>query len=373
MIEVLEKVWDSSPAVSSLIAAPASPSVPAGPKNDAELAVTRAGMPGKVLVTGATGYLGHRLVAALSRCGADVVALVREENRVSQDLERQATIVRGDIRDPASIEAAMQDVAVVYHCAAITRNAVPWTAHQETNILGTKVVLEEALKAHVQRVIHVSSVIVYGLKRPRNNQPVQESAPYAQNANRWAYYMRSKIEADKLALSYWQEQGLPVTVVRPGILYGPGGKTIGGGASHLGPVRLFIGSGRNRLPYVYVDNAIELLLLAAISPEAVGQVYNAVDEPQVRVRDVAARRREMTGEQSSLVPVPPFLFSSLARLLELRASLSDSETPPKLSRFVVRSACRDMVYDTTNAREQVGWQPEVSLEEGLHRALNDIS
>jgi len=371
MVGVMEMTWAKSRAQPSRIAVTVSKSVPAGPRTDAERSVQSKGMPGKVLVTGATGFLGHRLVAALSRCGADVVALVRDESQVSPDLERQARLVCGDVRDPASIEAAMQDVAIVYHCAAMTTNSTSWTAHYETNVRGAETVLEEALKAGVQRVIHVSSVIVYGLDRPRRNGLIEEAAPYAKNPDRWAYYLRSKLEADRLAFRFWREAKLPVTVLRPGILYGPGGgRPPGRGLVQLGAMRLLIGGGRNRLPYTYVDNVVDCLLLAAVSTEAIGQAYNVVDEPQVKVRDVILQSKDITGEQLTLVPVPPFLLSGVARLLELKNSRAGSETPPKLSRYVVSSACRDIRYDTTKARQQLGWHPAVTLEEGLRRTLN---
>jgi predicted dehydrogenase/nucleoside-diphosphate-sugar epimerase len=370
MVEVLEQVRAKSQTPSPHIATTTSVSVPAGPQTAAERIVAEKGMPGKVLVTGASGFLGHRLVAALSRCGADVVALVRDKHRVSFELERQARLVCGDVRDPASIEAAMRDVAVVYHCAAITTNKASWTAHYETNIRGTETLLEEALKAKAQRVVHVSSIVVYGLDRPRNDGLIDESAPYARNPGRWAHYLRSKLEADKLAFRYWREAGLPVTVLRPGILYGPGGgRSVGRGLGQLGPLHLLIGHGHNLLPYTYVDNAVDCLLLAAISPEAVGQAYNVLDEPQVNVRDVVLRKREITGEQSILVPVPSFLLCFAAHLLELKSSLSRSEVPPKATRYVILSACVDIRYDTSKARRQLGWQPAVTLQEGLQRTL----
>jgi nucleoside-diphosphate-sugar epimerase len=295
---------------------------------------------------------------------------VRDKSRVSVELERQARLVCGDVRDPASVEAAMRDVAIVYHCAAITTNRASWTAHYETNVRGTENVLKGALKAGAQRVIHLSSVVVYGLSRSRQDGLIDESAPYIQNPDRWAYYLRSKLEADKLAFGYWREVGLPVTVLRPGILYGPaGGRSIGRGLARLGPVHLMIGSGRNLLPFTYVDNAVDCLLLAAVSPEAIGQAYNVVDEPQVCVHDVVLQRREITRERFVMVSVSPFLLCAVARLLELNSSLRRSEMPPKATRYVIHSACTDIRYDTSKARQQLGWQPAVTLEEGLRKTL----
>jgi nucleoside-diphosphate-sugar epimerase len=123
------------------------------------------------------------------------------------------------------------------------------------------------------------------------------------------------------------------------------------------------------MPYTYVDNAVDCLPLAAISPDAIGQAYNVVDEPQVSVRDCILNNAGTMGERVLLAPVPSLLFSGLASLLELRSRLDGSELPPRLSRWVVRSACRDTGYDTRKAREQLGWQPSVTLEEGLRRTF----
>jgi nucleoside-diphosphate-sugar epimerase len=325
---------------------------------------------GKVLVTGSTGFLGHRLVAALSRCGADVIALVRDESLVSPDIERHAKIISGDVRDPGSVKLAMQNVDFVYHCAAITTNVTSWESHYSTNVTGSDTVFRTALSVGVQRLIHVSSVVVYGVDRSAYNSPVEETAPYAHKVGKWEYYLRSKMEADKLAFEYWHKHKLPITVLRLGILYGPGGRgSIGKGVMQLGSIRLNIGNGRNRLPFIYVDNAIDCLLLAAVSPEAVGQAFNVVDEPQISVRDVISLREQVVGERLKTIVVPPFLLATLSKLLEVKRTLSNSHVPPRLSQFSIRSACRNLEYDTRKARQQLGWYSEVCLEEGLRRAL----
>ena len=96
-------------------------------------------------------------------------------------------------------------------------------------------------------------------------------------ACRWAHYLHSKQDADRLAFDYWRETGLPITVLRLGILYGPGGRTPGRGLLQLGPLRFTMGNGRNTLPFTYVGNAVDCMLLAAIKPAAVGQVRRLVD------------------------------------------------------------------------------------------------
>jgi len=371
MVQVLEMVQAKSPALAFSSQAAGATAAPAEPRTEAERVLQRKGIPGRVLVTGASGFLGRHLVAALHRSGAEVTALVRDRSRFPLDLEAQTQVVCGDVRDPATLEAAMRGVALVYHCAAVTTNSAPWAVHYQTNVLGTKAVLEAALKAGVQRVIHVSSVIVYGLDRVRDGRPIDESAPYAHNPERWAHYMRSKIAADRLALELWEGAQLPVTVLRLGILYGPGGgRSIGHGLAQVGSLRLMIGNGRNLLPYTYVENAVDCLLLAAASPVAIGQTYNVVDEPQVTVGDSALLDAKIAGESLRLLPVPPFLLSLAASLLDLKSRVTRSETPPRLSGYVVRSACRNIRYDTTKARRELGWQAAVTLEEGLRRTVD---
>jgi predicted dehydrogenase/nucleoside-diphosphate-sugar epimerase len=371
--EIMEMIWTRSQGLPLRPAITDTVSVITGPRTEAERRVAKKGMPGKVLVIGANGFLGHRLVGALARCGADIVALVRDKDSVSLELERQAEIVCGDLRDPASIEAAMRNMSIVYHCAAVTTNVASWTTHYETNVLGTETVLKEALKAGVQRVVHASSVIVYGLARPPHGDLISETTSLPDPPDLWAHYLRSKQAADRLAFDYWREARLPITVLRLGILYGPGGRSPGRGLIQLGPLRLTIGRGRNQMPYTYVGNAVDCMLLAVVSPEAIGQAYNVVDEPQITPRDVASQTMKITGERCIPIPVPPFLLSNAARLLEWKSEMTHSETPPKLSRFVVRSAGRNLRYDTRKAREQLGWQPSVTLEEGLRMTFGDKS
>jgi nucleoside-diphosphate-sugar epimerase/predicted dehydrogenase len=363
MVEVLERIWQRMPEE---LARPAVVRAPKGtPHTDAEREFVRKGIRGKVLVTGATGRLGHCLVAALARCGAEPVALVRDRTRVSLELESECTLVSGDVRDPDSLQAAMRGIEVVYHCAAVTTNQVPWSSHHEINVLGTENILRAALAAGVQRVVHVSSVVVYGME-DRPAAPVAESDPYGRDSDRWAFYFRSKTAAERSAFAFSQQHRLPVTIVRLGILYGTPGTEVKDLLA-LGRLRLRIGSGRNFLPLVFIDNAVDALLLAAITPEAIGQAYNIVDEPQIRRSDLARQRAAIAGEEPVFVSMPALALSAVARLFEWKSLMSHAEVPPRLSRFIVRSSCRNIRYDTSKASRELGWHPVVPLEEALKR------
>lgn len=343
------------------------------PRTRAERRLSNSDSQGRTLVTGATGFLGHHLVAALSRSSVQVVALVRDPGSVSAELERQTDLVPGDLRDPKSLANAMQGVEIVFHCAAVTTNRASWNEHEATNIQGAENVFRAALEAGVRRIVHVSSVLVYGLEPPSGGRPVHESDPYPRRVDHWAYYLRSKVAAEQLAWQYLEKFGLPVTVARLGILYGPGGaKALRKDLLRLGPVRLTIGRGTNFLPFTYVDNAVDGLILAALSEDALGLAFNLVDDPQVTYRECTGLQEQLVGERLTSVPVPPFVLSGVARLLESKARRSGSETPPRLSRFVIRTATRNVRYDTSRAHEQLHWEPEIELEEGLRRSLSDF-
>jgi nucleoside-diphosphate-sugar epimerase/predicted dehydrogenase len=374
VVDLMAQIWAQSPAPPAHQEAAHEVERPKAARTAAEQAVIdRGGFKGRVLVTGATGFLGHHLVHALVRCGAEVRALVRNEEGIAPELASQVELVCGDVRDSHAVEAAARGVDVIYHCAAITANQASWTEHRETNIVGTENVCRAALNANVSRVILMSSVIVYGLQAQQSSGAVHESTPYAANPDEWAFYLRSKLAADKLAQDYGQKQGLPVTILRLGILYGPGGgRPPGRGLTQLGPLRFLIGRGSNYLPYTYVGNAVDCLLLAAISPQAIGETYNVVDEPQVTVREVSLCRIALADEQVTLLPFPPAVLIGVARYLEWKTKRNNAHIPPNLSRYTVRSACRSLRYDTEKARQQLGWQPEVALNEGLRRALNGI-
>lgn len=369
VVRVMEQVWERMPPDPGR--RPVRRVCP-GPRTPAERRlVDSAAVQGGVLVTGAAGYLGRHVAAALARCGIPVRAFVRDASRIPAELEGVVEAMAGNIADPAAVARAMEGVERVVHCAAVTTNHVPWEIHEQTNIDGTRHVIESARDAHARRVVHVSSVIVYGLRAPAGI-PLAESAPVAVRtaSDRWAYYLRSKLEAERLALADGTGPRTEVTVVRPGIIYGPGAESpLRRGFLQLGAVRLTIGRGRNRLPLVYVDNLVDGILLALTAPQAAGEAYNLVDEPQIPIRETARCASTVTGDRTRLLPLPPVVMRSVAAALERRWEAADRGTPPRLTRFNVQSGVRDIRYDVDKARRELGWEPFVALDEGLRRTL----
>lgn len=358
MVEAMERVWARIPQPRTS----GKPVAPEPPRTPAEVQAHQALAGQRVLVTGATGFLGSRLVAALARAGAAVTALVRDERAVPFQVEGNADLVVGTLDDSDVLEEAARGARVVYHCAAVTTNQAPWSQHHDVNVEGARRVLEAARHAGAGRVVHVSSVVVYGVS---GEGVVDETAAYAAERDPWAHYLRSKLAADRLALDWARQHELPVAVLRLGLLYGPG-RPVRAGLLRAGSLAVTFGRGDNHLPYTHVDNAIDALLLAGIVPEAPGEAFNVVDDPQVRVRDAVAMAHP--GRRLVTVPAPAVLLRAGAALLERHQRRRGSDVPPRLSRFVVRSACRDLRYDTTKARKLLGWRPAVDPVQGLPAA-----
>jgi nucleoside-diphosphate-sugar epimerase/predicted dehydrogenase len=364
VVAVMEEIWDrlGESAPSRLVRAFASTHHEARSEIERQIVADDA-IPGRVLVTGGTGYLGRHLVASLVRCGVEVRSLVRDPSRIPDELAEQAHFVLGNVVDRESLDTAMRDVDYVVHCAAVTTNSVPWHVHEETNVNGTRAVLDAAQQAQVKRLVHVSSVAVYGMGKPRRNA-FAESAPPPADIDPWAYYLRSKLAAEELVLAGAERTN--DVVVRPGIIYGPG-RPPKPGVVQLGVAQVFLGLGRNHLPYTYVDNVVDGILLALRSSQAAGRVYNLVDQPAVRARDVAISYANARGESVRVLSVPVAPVGLLAAVLEHRRARVRASVPPRLSRANIASMTRDIRYDVSRARRELGWTSQVTLQEGLRR------
>jgi 2-alkyl-3-oxoalkanoate reductase len=345
MVAAMEDVWTLAPDVDSV----AVPTAVGGPRTDAERALVGASRrPARVLVTGAAGFLGRHVATALARCGVEVRALVRDPTRVPFDVEGCTTLFTGDLDDGAQLRRALDGVEVVINCAATTDNRAPWEVHERANIDGVRNLLTSAADAGVERVVHVSSVAVYGLSDGRYD----ERAPL-KTRDPWAYYQRSKLASEQVVDRFRSTRGLDVVVLRLGLLHGPG-KPPRTGLLTLGRLQFVAGSGRNHLPYTSVDRAVDGILLALAEPAAADQTYNLVEEPQRTVRAQAALGAD-EGRSPIFVPVPRWLLLAAAGLAERRSVRLRATAPPKLSRYTVRSATRDAHYPATKARLQLGW------------------
>ena len=303
-----------------------------------------------VLVTGAGGFIGSHLTEALVREGADVRALVEytfdgsrgwlDALPVQEDVE----VIAGDVRDPDSVARGVAGAEVVFHLAALI--SIPYSydaplSYFRTNVEGTLNVLRQSLRADLRLVVHTSTSEVYGtaLSVPIDEgHPLQAQSPYA----------ASKIGADKAAESFHLSFGLPVVTVRPFNTFGPRQSaraiipTIAIQALAGEEVRL--GNLTPTRDFTYVEDTARAILLAAQSPEAIGRVINVGSGQEIAIGRLAEAICRLAGSQA------PVVFDE------------QRSRPPQ-------SEVERLLADSTVARTLLGWQAEVTLEDGLARTV----
>lgn len=315
-----------------------------------------------VLITGASGFLGGHLTRMLIEQGVTPRVLMRSDKRVIDFPLSQVERCAGDLRDVDAIRKSMAGVEVVYHCAALVKSSGRKEDFFDVNVQGTEHLLNSARDNGVKRFVHVSSVTVYG---PGQKTIIREDDEYDPFPQQRGYYTGSKIEADRLALQFGRAHAFPVTVIRPGIIYGPGAKPFFARLYHnlKGKAQVIIGTPNALLPLVFVESVAEALLYAGQQRDDVMHVYNIVDGAILQ-EDLLQRHSETIEKKTRTIYLPPSLVSLGARFLESVYALR-GKGAPALSRYRIRRACQSLAHDTTKARTELGWRPVVSLPQGL--------
>src|SRR5207245_2086796 len=234
------------------------------------------GTPVTVLVTGATGLLGSHITDLLLLRGERPRVLVRPGDCLQELTEGAVDVCWGNVMDSSALEGALSGVECVLHCAARTGPWGPAAEYEGTNVRGLKALVEVALAAGVRRFVHVSSITVHGNSV---GGPADETTPLRVESNP---YSRSKVAGERLLEALIREREAPVTIVRPGWIYGPrDAASFARFATMIQHGRMImIGPGKNHIPLIFVRDAAQGVLQASESDEAVGKSYLLVnDEP----------------------------------------------------------------------------------------------
>jgi nucleoside-diphosphate-sugar epimerase len=177
-------------------------------------------------------------------------------------------------------------------------------------------------------------------------------------------YTRTKLVAEQMVADAITQHGLPAVILRPGQIFGPGAEEVTpNGTIALAGRWIAIGGGRIPLPLIYRDDVVDALLRAAESPQAIGRIFNLVDTDTVD-RDTYLRRcKAKLGAKLKLMHVPHWVFLCLAIGVELLGKVLKREVP--LTRYRVRSLRPLANFDTTAARDILGWTPRIGVRKGL--------
>lgn len=321
----------------------------------------------RVFLTGGTGLVGSHVASRLRELGHEVVALVRRGSD-SRLLEPSgAALVEGDVCDPPErLAAAMAGCDAVVHAAALVFARGGPAAFRRVNVEGTERVLRAAGAAGAARVLHVSSIAVYG--RQDGRAALGEEDWREGRLAPGAHYARSKREAEEVAWRLHEAGVVRLTVVRPGVVYGAGDRWFTPRLARVlaVPVLPLPAGGRHTVPLVYAGNLADGIVAALEHDGAAGRAYNlSADEP-IRVREVVEVFARAMGRRLRIVPVPSSLFLFAAMAGDAVARLLPGPGGPDLRRAVGR-LLGDDPYDTTRARRELGWSCRVAPAEALAR------
>jgi len=309
-------------------------------------------------LTGASGYTGGRLLQALRDRGDEVAVLVRPRSLSSAVAARASQVVEGELADTAAVDRLVAGRDAVVHVAAVYRTAGHSDDYyREVNVRGTERLLEAAARHGVSRFVHTSTVGVHGhVEHP----PADETAPIAPGD----IYQQTKAEAETLALGYHQTRGVPVTVVRPGAIYGPGETRL---------LKLFraiargryaiVGSGRTFYHPVFIDDLVSGFLLALDRSEAVGEAFLICGPSYVSQADLAALVAKHTGGRVLPFRIPARPIQWAGDLVE--AICVPLGVEPPLHRRRVDFWTKSRAFTIAKARRLLGYDPRTGLDQGI--------
>jgi nucleoside-diphosphate-sugar epimerase len=318
----------------------------------------------QVLVTGGNGFLGRKLVVALQERGDQVRVHALPHEDTSWLERRGVALYRGDLRDPASLTAPMQGVEAVLHLAAMVGVWRSLEDYYAVNVRGTENVCRAALAAHVKRLVHVSGAIVYDM--PAIGRPAREDDPLAPLDEP---YSVTKAQGDELVQRLIREEHLPAVIIRPGTMLGPGDRlNFGRIADRLRSGKaIVVGTGRNAVPYVSIDDIVRGILLALDAERAIGQVYNLGDDRFITQAEMLSTIAEGIGAPPPRLHVPYALLYAIGYLAERVADLTGNKVPPIVTRHGVKLYGADNRLAIDKARRELGYEPGPPLRETLRR------
>lgn len=317
----------------------------------------------KILVTGATGFLASHLIPALQGRGHAVSALVLPSEDPAWLLQQGVGVHRGDVCKPDTLTPALREVDGVFHLAAAIGVRRPMREYYAVNVTGTENVCRAALAAGVKRLVHISSTSVYkqGLGVPVSEEFPLEPLPDP--------YPKTKAAAERLVRRMIEEELLRASIVRISTMFGPGDRlNFGRIADRLRAGKgIVIGSGHNRVPFAYVDDVVQGLLLVLEQERAEGQVYNITDDNWPTQRELLREIADQLGASMPRLHVPRRLVYGAALVAEGVAALTRS-SHPLVTRFGVAMYGADNRYTSEKARKELGYEPRTTLRQGVRLA-----
>lgn len=325
----------------------------------------------KLLVTGASGFLGRHVVAEALRRGHEVRAMLRP---ASDACHRESgiprlEIVRVDLRSTAFLANAIAGVDAVLHLAAAKSGDI-YTQYAGT-VVATENLLAAMEAAAVRHIVAISSMAIYDYRKIRTLSQLDESSPIERDAFDRDAYAHTKLVQERLVRSHASRHGWHYTILRPGAIYGRDNLFTARAGIRVND-RLFIRTGGwAKVPLSYVENCAEAVILAAERGTS-GETLNVVDDDQPTQRRYVTELRGRLTVPPRVVPIPWTALRCAAGLAAVvnRLLLGDrARIPGLLIPARLDARCKPLYYSNRKIKEELDWRPRYSLEEALQRSF----
>lgn len=325
----------------------------------------------KVLVTGATGFIGSHIVDRLLARGQEVRAFARNPEKAAAVLPAGVETVYGDVRDAASLRQAAERVDCVIHAAARVTDWGPWSAFEAETVRGTEHALEAAIAAGVSRFVLVSTVSVYDSAAVRSGN-VTEDAPYTRDRSAGNRYGYAKMLAERAAFDAHRRGSLVVSAIRPAWVYGTRDRSLLPRMLEFlrSPMAAWVRGYDPLVGLVYVTDVAEACVLAATTPIAAGRAYNISADRPYKLKEFAALVATAAGIKPPSRSVPYSLALTAALLSEGLARLIRAKEPPSLTRQALALLLEGNPYDISRAKNDLGWEPTVGMDDGVRLMMD---
>jgi nucleoside-diphosphate-sugar epimerase len=328
----------------------------------------------KILVTGAGGFLGKVIIERLLAHGQmDIRCMLRDTSKgaalqaiAARYPGAQLEFVSVNLRNAGDISRALHGCGIVIHAAAALKGS-PAEMFLDSVVASRNLLEAVANELRPIRVVLVSSFGVFGVPSLPRGEMVDESTPMEQHPEQRDVYSHSKLRQEQLFWEYRAKYGFELVVLRPGVIYGPGGGHFSNrvGLSLFG--RFLHLGGNNLLPLTFVDNCAEAIVVAALHG-ADGDVYNVVDDDLVTSKQYLAAYKKNVKKLRTL-PIPYFMLMWGSKMVENYSTKSKGQLPAIFTPYKTRAMWGGNQF--SNARlKSIGWKPLLSTREGMQRAFD---
>jgi nucleoside-diphosphate-sugar epimerase len=326
-----------------------------------------------VLVTGSSGFLGVKIVEKLLHNGfRDLRCLVRSQSRIPQ-LQSvlsnfdsvNAEIMKGNLNDPEYCRRAVEDAALVINCAAgMSGGLVSMYVDSVVSARNLLSVLRDDGK--LRRIVHVSSFSVYETANLKRGELLTEETPVeSHHTERNDAYSYTKVKQEQLFWKFATEHAIPLVVIRPGVIFGPGGAELSPRVGFMFNHVVFHLGDSNIIPLTYVDNCAEAIVLAATKPGIENEIFNIVDD-ELPTSSEFLRMYKAAKENVRSVTVPYFVTQLFSRILKWYARHSSEQIPAFLTPHRVASVWKHVSFDNAKSKRLLGWSPVVPTSDALN-------